>query len=59
MAADVPIDAHLSGRVAIIAGSTRGIGLNVAYALAGRGVSLVVNGRDERAVDDTVAEITG
>lgn len=59
MAADVPIDAHLSGRVAIIAGSTRGIGLNVAYALAGRGVSLVVNGRDARAVDDTVAEITG
>ena len=59
MAADVPIDAHLSGRVAIIAGSTRGIGLNVAYALAGRGVSLVVNGRDARAVDDTVAEIAG
>ena len=59
MAADVPIDAHLSGRVAIIAGSTRGIGLNVAYALAGHGVSLVVNGRDARAVDDTVAEITG
>lgn len=59
MAADVPIDAHLSGRVAIIAGSTRGIGLNVAYALAGRGVSLVINGRDARAVDDTVAEITG
>ena len=59
MPADVPIDAHLSGRVAIIAGSTRGIGLEVAYALAGRGVSLVVNGRDKSAVDDTVTEITG
>lgn len=59
MPADAPIDAHLSGRVAIIAGSTRGIGLQVAYALAGRGVSLVVNGREASAVDATVAEIRG
>lgn len=49
----------LAGRVAVIAGATRGIGLAVAYALAGRGVSLVVNGRDEDAVAATVDEITG
>ncbi|GAA1479785.1 SDR family oxidoreductase [Gordonia sinesedis] len=54
-----PVDAQLSGRVAMIAGATRGIGLAVAYALAGRGVSLVVNGRDEAAVDATVDEIVG
>ncbi|MGC5248126.1 SDR family NAD(P)-dependent oxidoreductase [Gordonia sp. DT219] len=49
----------LAGRVAMIAGSTRGIGLAVAYALAGSGVSLVVNGRDEDAVAATVDEIVG
>lgn len=49
----------LGGQVAVIAGATRGIGLSVAYALAGRGVSLVVNGRDKQAVDDTVTEIRG
>ncbi|MDL9937859.1 SDR family oxidoreductase [Gordonia sp. ABSL1-1] len=54
-----PVSARLSGRVAIIAGATRGIGLAVAYALAGQGVSVVVNGRDKAAVDDTVAEIRG
>ncbi|MEP9390996.1 SDR family oxidoreductase [Gordonia sp. VNK1] len=49
----------MAGQVAVIAGATRGIGLAVAYALAGRGVSLVVNGRDEEAVAATVDEITG
>ncbi|GAC67807.1 SDR family NAD(P)-dependent oxidoreductase [Gordonia soli] len=50
---------NLSGRVAVIAGATRGIGLAVSYALAGRGVSVVVNGRDGDAVESTVAEIRG
>jgi len=54
-----PVTARLSGRVAIVSGATRGIGLAVAYALSGQGVSLVVNGRDKSAVDDTVAEIRG
>ncbi|MEO9327822.1 SDR family NAD(P)-dependent oxidoreductase [Gordonia aurantiaca] len=49
----------LGGRVAVIAGATRGIGLAVAYALSGQGVSVVVNGRDKAAVDDTVEEIRG
>lgn len=52
-------DLSLSGRVAVVAGATRGIGLSVAYALAGRGVSVVVNGRDPVMVDDTVTEIRG
>nr|WP_053778502.1 SDR family oxidoreductase [Gordonia sp. NB41Y]EMP12091.2 short-chain dehydrogenase [Gordonia sp. NB41Y] len=52
-------DAGLAGRVAMVAGATRGIGLAVAYALAGSGVSVVVNGRDEAAVTTTVDEIVG
>ncbi|TSD97735.1 SDR family oxidoreductase [Gordonia rubripertincta] len=54
-----PGAAGLGGRVAVIAGSTRGIGLAVAYALAGQGVSVVVNGRDGAALEETVAEIRG
>lgn len=54
-----PGGAGLGGRVAVIAGATRGIGLAVSYALSGQGVSVVVNGRDSQAVADTVAEIRG
>ncbi|AZG48259.1 SDR family NAD(P)-dependent oxidoreductase [Gordonia insulae] len=54
-----PPDLSLSGRVAVVAGATRGIGLAVSYALSGRGVSIVVNGRDPVAVDETVTEIRG
>lgn len=49
----------LPGQVAVIAGGTRGIGLSVTHAIAGAGVSVVVNGRDPAAVDDVVAEISG
>ncbi|HNP57200.1 MAG TPA: SDR family oxidoreductase [Gordonia sp. (in: high G+C Gram-positive bacteria)] len=49
----------LGGRVAVVAGATRGIGLSVAYALAGAGASLVINGRDADAVAAAVDEITG
>lgn len=49
----------LTGRVAVIAGASRGIGLSVAYALAGRGVSVVVNGQVRDAVEQTVGEING
>lgn len=49
----------LAGKVAVVAGASRGIGLAVTYALAGRGVSVVVNGRDPDAVAETVTEITG
>ncbi len=54
-----PPGSDLSGRVAVVTGGTRGIGLAVCYALAGRGVSLVVNGRDAAAVSETVTEIRG
>ncbi|GAA4675882.1 SDR family NAD(P)-dependent oxidoreductase [Gordonia humi] len=38
--------AHLTGRRAVVAGSTRGIGLAVARELLAQGASVVVNGRD-------------
>ena len=34
----------LKGRIAIVTGSTSGIGLGIARALAGEGVSVMLNG---------------
>jgi NAD(P)-dependent dehydrogenase (short-subunit alcohol dehydrogenase family) len=40
----------LSGRLALITGANRGIGLAIARALACEGCNLVITGRDERAL---------
>lgn len=48
----------LSGKVAIITGSTAGIGLAIANGLAKSGASVVVNGRSQQAVDSAVAAIS-
>ncbi len=40
----------LSGRLALITGANRGIGLAIARALAREGCNLIVTGRDERAL---------
>ena len=41
---------RLSGRLALITGANRGIGLAIARALAREGCNLVITGRDERAL---------
>jgi gluconate 5-dehydrogenase len=43
----------LTGRIALITGSSRGIGLAMARALAGSGARVVLNGRDPQALAQT------
>jgi NAD(P)-dependent dehydrogenase (short-subunit alcohol dehydrogenase family) len=47
----------LSGRTAIVTGSTAGIGFAIAKGLAEAGAVVVVNGRSEAVVDDAVRRL--
>jgi len=47
----------LSGKTAIVTGSTRGIGLATAKGLAACGARVVVNGRHQTAVDKAIAMV--
>ena len=48
---------RLVGRVALITGATRGIGLAVARALAAEGCNLILTARDESALDRVSREL--
>jgi len=47
----------LSGRAALVTGSTQGIGLAIASALAGAGARVGVNGRSDESVSRAIDEI--
>jgi 3-oxoacyl-[acyl-carrier protein] reductase len=49
--------AMLNNKVAIITGSTRGIGKSVAKIMANKGAAVVINGRHKETVDEAVKEI--
>ncbi|WP_377272386.1 SDR family oxidoreductase [Peterkaempfera sp. SMS 1(5)a] len=48
-----------SGRVALVTGASRGIGLAVAEALVARGDRVVITGRDGKALDEAVEHLGG
>ena len=47
----------LQGRLALVSGSTAGIGHAIAASLAHEGAQLIVNGRQQSAVDAAVAAL--
>lgn len=51
-------EAELDGHGVVVSGGSRGIGRAVAELLGSLGAGVVVNGRDEQAVAETVAAIT-
>jgi NAD(P)-dependent dehydrogenase (short-subunit alcohol dehydrogenase family) len=51
------MDLKLGGRLALVSGSTAGIGHAIAAALAAEGARVIVNGRTQAAVDAAAARI--
>ena len=48
------MDLGLKGKIAVVSGSTAGIGLAIAAALAGEGAHVVLNGRTDERVTAAV-----
>jgi NAD(P)-dependent dehydrogenase (short-subunit alcohol dehydrogenase family) len=51
------MDLKLADKVALVTGSTAGIGRAIAETLAREGAHVIVNGRSKKSVDDTVVEM--
>ncbi|APW37996.1 oxidoreductase [Rhodoferax koreense] len=51
------MDLQLKGKLALVSGSTAGIGHAIATALAAEGARVIVNGRSQASVDAAVAQI--
>ncbi|MBW8835087.1 MAG: SDR family NAD(P)-dependent oxidoreductase, partial [Burkholderia sp.] len=51
------MDLNLKGKLALVSGSTAGIGLAIASTLAQEGARVIVNGRSQSSVDEVVAQL--
>jgi NAD(P)-dependent dehydrogenase (short-subunit alcohol dehydrogenase family) len=51
------MDLDLTARLALVSGSTAGIGHAIAEALAREGAQVIVNGRSQKSVDEAIAKL--
>jgi NAD(P)-dependent dehydrogenase (short-subunit alcohol dehydrogenase family) len=51
------MDLQLENKLALVTGSTKGIGLAIATSLAGEGARVIVNGRTDKSVTEALARI--
>jgi len=52
------MDLRLKDKLALVSGSTKGIGLAIATGLASEGAKVIINGRTEKSVSEAVAKIS-
>jgi NAD(P)-dependent dehydrogenase (short-subunit alcohol dehydrogenase family) len=53
------MDLQISGKTALVTGSTAGIGLAIAKRLAAEGAEVIITGRSQAKLDEAAAEIGG
>jgi NAD(P)-dependent dehydrogenase (short-subunit alcohol dehydrogenase family) len=53
----VVMELQLKGKVALVTGSTAGIGFAIASSLAGEGATVIINGRSEKRIGDAITTI--
>ncbi|HSH98798.1 MAG: SDR family NAD(P)-dependent oxidoreductase [Methylophilaceae bacterium] len=51
------MDLQLTDKIALVSGSTAGIGFAIAEALANEGATVIINGRTQAAVDTAIAKL--
>ena len=51
------MDLQLAGKLALVTGSTAGIGLAIGSSLAGEGATVIINGRSEKRVTEAIQKI--
>jgi len=51
------MDLQLSGKLALVTGSTAGIGLAIGSTLAGEGATVIINSRSEKRVTEAIEKI--
>ena len=51
------MDLQLTGKLALVSGSTKGIGLAIATGLANEGAKIIINGRTENSVNAALAKV--
>ncbi len=53
------MDLQLKNKLALVSGSTAGIGFAIAEGLIREGATVIINGRSQKAVDEAIAKLKG